>query len=74
MGDVAQPKDRSLAFHLFASRNLLRPSLQMVTPAVVTEASFERLREFVARALHALGFGAATKTLPPGSLQAEDLQ
>lgn len=51
MGDAAEPKDRSLAFHLFSSRNLLRPSLQMVTPAVVTEASFERLFDFVGRAL-----------------------
>ena len=74
MGDLTQPKDRSLAFHLFASRNLLRPSLQMVTPAVVTEASFDRLREFVSRALHALGFGSAAQTLPPGSVHAEDLQ
>lgn len=74
MGDAVEPKDRSLIFHLFSSRNLLRPSLQMVTPAVVTAASFERLREFVGRALHALGFGAQAKTLPPGSLSVEDLQ
>jgi hypothetical protein len=73
MGDAAQPKDRSLAFHLFASRNLLRPALQMVTPAVVTAASFERLHEFVGRALHELGFAAPAKMLPPGSVSARDL-
>lgn len=60
LGEHATPKDRSLAFHLFASRNLLRPALQMVTPAIVTVASFERLREFVERVLHRMGFGAAS--------------
>lgn len=60
LGEQATPKDRSLAFHLFASRNLLRPALQMVTPAIVTVASFERLREFVERVLHRMGFGAAS--------------
>jgi len=73
MGDAAQPKDRAQAFHLFASRNLLRPSLQMVTPAVVTQASFEQLLEFAGRALHAMGFGAPAKTAPPGAVEAEDL-
>lgn len=72
MGDAAQPKDRSLAFHLFAARNLLRPALQMVTPAVVTAASFERLRDFVCRALHALGFAGASQTLPPGAVRADE--
>lgn len=73
MGDAAQPKDRALSFHLFASRNLLRPALQMMTPAVVTAASFERLHDFARRAVHALGFGAPSKTLPPGSLSADQL-
>jgi len=73
MGDCAQPKDRALSFHLFASRNLLRPALQMVTPAVVTAASFELLHDFVSRALHALGFGAPIRTLPPGAMSTEDL-
>lgn len=73
MGAASGPKDRSLAFHLFASRNLLRPALQMMTPTVVTATSFDRLREFVARALHALGFGAPSQTLPPGMLSTQDL-
>lgn len=74
MGDAAQPKDRALAFHLFASRNLLLPAAQMVTPAVITVASFERLHEFVTRALHELGFGApASATLPPGFLSNDDM-
>jgi hypothetical protein len=73
MGDAVEPKDRSLAFHLFAARSLLRPALQMVTPAVVTAASFERLQEFVGRALHALGFGGAAKTLPPGAVNVDEL-
>ena len=59
MGENFTPKDRSLAFHLFASRNLLRPALQIVTPTVVTQASLERLQEFVHRALHAMGFASS---------------
>ena len=68
LGDRAAAPDRALAFHLFASRNLLRPALQLVTPAVVTQASFERLREFVQRALHGLGFGSTAGTASPGAL------
>lgn len=71
LGERAAPQDRAMAFHLFASRNLLRPALQMVTPAVVTSATFERLREFVQRALHDLGYGLGT--LPPGALKAGDV-
>lgn len=71
LGERAAPQDRAMAFHLFASRNLLRPALQMVTPAVVTSATFERLREFVQRALHDLGYGLGT--LPPGALKVGDV-
>lgn len=56
MGDDFSPKDRSVAYSLFASRNLLRPSLQIVTPTVVTAASLERLQEFAHRAFHSMGF------------------
>ncbi|MBL8734946.1 MAG: hypothetical protein JNL12_00835 [Planctomycetes bacterium] len=67
LGDRAAAPDRALAFHLFASRNLLRPALQLVTPAVVTQASFERMREFVQRALHELGFGSSTGVASPAA-------
>ena len=73
MGEAAEPRDRALSFHLFASRSLLRPALQMVTPAVVTAASFERLHEFAGRALHVLGFGAPAKTVSHDSAHVEDL-
>ncbi len=73
MGDAAQPKDRALSFHLFASRNLLRPALQMVTPSVVTAASLERLHDFASRAVHAMGFGAPSKALPPGAISIDDM-
>ena len=72
LGDHGTPKDRALVFHLFAARNLLRPALQMLTPAVVTAASFERMREFVLRAVHDLGFGSPTGTLPPGTMKVGD--
>lgn len=65
MGENFTPKDRSLAFHLFASRNLLRPALQIVTPTVVTQASLERLQEFVHRALHAMGYASSGLTPEP---------
>lgn len=73
MGDAVHPKDHSLAFHLFAARNLLRPALQMVAPAVVTASSFDRMRDFVSRAIHAIGFGAQVETLPPGSVPADQI-
>jgi hypothetical protein len=60
LGDGVSPKDRTLAAHLFAARNLLRPAVQMMAPTVVTIASFDTLRDFVQRALHGLGYGAAT--------------
>ncbi len=72
MGTHVQPKDASLAYHLFSTRNLLRPALQMVTPAVVTQAAFERLREFVVRALRDIGYGEQRATLPPGALRRSD--
>ncbi len=59
LGEAFPPKDKSLAYHLFSARNLLRPSLQIVTPTVVTHASLERLHDFVQRALHAMGFASA---------------
>jgi hypothetical protein len=62
MGDQFTPKDRSLAYHVFSARNLLRPSLQIVTPMVVTQASLQRLQEFVQRALHAMGYCATDGT------------
>jgi hypothetical protein len=68
LGSRANPKDRSLGYHLFAARNLLRPATQMVNPTVVTPASFDRLRDFVQRSLHGLGFGPGTQTLPPGAV------
>lgn len=73
MGEGVEPKDRSLAFHLFASRNLLHPARQMVTPAVITVASFESLHEFVSRALHELGFGAPARSLPSGFISKGDM-
>jgi hypothetical protein len=73
LGDQAVPKDRSLAFHLFSARNLLRPAVQVVTPTVVTVGSFEVLREFVQRALHGLGYGAPTATMPPAEPSTLDI-
>jgi hypothetical protein len=62
MGDAFAPADRALAFHLSAARNLLRPSLQIVTPTVVTFASLEKMTDFVHRALHSMGFSSGPGT------------
>ncbi len=59
LADAFAPKDVSLAYHLFASRNLLRPAAQMMKPLVVTAASFEKLRDFAQRAIHHLGMPSA---------------
>ncbi|HEX5050478.1 MAG TPA: hypothetical protein VFZ65_01780 [Planctomycetota bacterium] len=64
MAENFQPKDNAQTYHLFASRNLLRPALQMVVPMVVTIASFERMRDFVLRALHAMGYASAAGPTP----------
>jgi hypothetical protein len=64
MADKLQPQDRSLAYQLFATRNLLRPGLQIVAPTVVTVAGLERLREFVVRTLRALGFASGSEPAP----------
>jgi hypothetical protein len=56
MGEKCAPKDRSMVYHLFSARSLLRPALQMMSPMIVTMASFGSLREFVQRALHHMGF------------------
>lgn len=64
MGEAFTPKDRALSYHLFGARNLLRPSLQIVTPTVVTFASLEKLTDFVQRALHSMGFTAAPAAGP----------
>jgi hypothetical protein len=56
LGDTCAPKDRSFVFHVFAARNMLRPSTQLVSPTVVTSASLDKLTEFVARVLNQMGF------------------
>lgn len=62
MGDAFAPKDLSLAYHIFSSRNLLRPALQFVKPVVVTAATFERHVEFVQRAVHRMGMPVSAAT------------
>ncbi len=56
MGASFTPQDKASSFHLFAARNLLRPTIQITTPTVVTAASLQKLQEFVGRALRAMGF------------------
>lgn len=58
MGDQLQPQDKTLCYHLFTARNLLRPALQMVTPTVVTAASLDRFVDLAKRALHAMGYAS----------------
>jgi len=72
LGERVAPKDRSLAYHLFAARNLLRPAVQFVAPMIVTAASFEVLKDFVQRCLRELGYGVSTRTLPPGAVLGEE--
>jgi hypothetical protein len=56
LGTGISPQDRGLVYQLFATRNLIRPAVQLVAPAIITAQSFERLSDFVARALRQLGF------------------
>lgn len=65
LGDTAEPRDEAHAAHLFTARNMLRPAVQMEQPTIVTQVSFERLRDFVKRVLHRLGFGGAASAANP---------
>ena len=65
IGEHAATNDKALAQHLFTARNLLRPSVQVLSPTIVTPASFATLKGFVQRCLHALGYGAPPD-LPSG--------
>lgn len=65
IGEHAEGNDKALAQHLFTARNLLRPSVQVLSPTIVTPASFATLKTFVQRCLHALGYGAPPE-LPSG--------
>ena len=57
LGDRAQAADRALSRHVFSARNMLRPSLQYLSPTIVTPSSFETLRKFTQRCLYQLGYG-----------------
>jgi hypothetical protein len=59
LGANAQAADRALVRHVFASRNMLRPAMQFLSPAIVTPNSFASLRKFTLRCLHTLGYGVA---------------
>lgn len=65
IGEHAAANDKPLAQHLFTARNLLRPSVQVLSPTIVTPTSFATLKGFVQRCLHALGYGAPPD-LPSG--------
>ncbi|MBM4062150.1 MAG: hypothetical protein FJ265_13795 [Planctomycetes bacterium] len=65
LADRGSPKDGSLAYSLFAARNLLRPAVQLLTPSAVTPAALEQLQEFARRALHAMGYGPARSGADP---------
>lgn len=65
MGDTCTPKDRSFLYHVFAARNLIRPTAQLVSPTVVTPGSLVKLTEFVQRAMREMGFHARGPQEPP---------
>ncbi len=61
MRDHGDARDASLAGHVFAARSMLRPAVQLTSPTIVTQVSFERLRDFVRRVLHCFGFAAQSQ-------------
>jgi hypothetical protein len=58
LGHGCTPRDRSLLYHVFLARNVVRPAVLLVSPIVVTLQSLERLAEFVCRVLREMGFDA----------------
>jgi hypothetical protein len=71
MGEMVTPKDRSVLYHVFAARNLIRPTAQLVAPSVVTLQSLDRLLEFVRRALRHMGFQACSEEAPKTAAAAD---
>ena len=55
LGDKFTTSDRASLFHLVACRNLIRPSIQLHNPIVVTRATLKTMIEFVQRLLVELG-------------------
>lgn len=53
--DTFTTSDRASLFHLVACRNLIRPSVQLHNPIVVTRATLKKMVEFVQRLLVELG-------------------
>lgn len=63
LGDRFTTSDRASLFHLVACRNLIRPSVQLHNPIVVTRATLKKMIEFVQRLLIELGVaGSGTST------------
>jgi hypothetical protein len=64
LGDRFTTSDRASLFHLVACRNLIRPSVQLHNPIVVTRATLKKMVEFVQRLLVEMGVaGSGTGTL-----------
>lgn len=75
LGDEISSMDRALLFHLSAARNLLRPTIQLGSPMVVTPTTHADLAAFVRRVATAMGYGSASElaasapTSPTAGLQ-----
>jgi len=61
LGDRAQAADRALSRHVFSARNMLRPSIQYLSPTIVTPSSFDTLRKFTQRCIYWLGYGGPSE-------------
>jgi len=55
LGDKFTTSDRASLFHLVACRNLIRPSVQLHNPIVVTRTTLKTMIEFVQKLLIELG-------------------
>lgn len=78
VGDSLSSMDRAYLLHVIAARNLIRPSIQLHAPMVVTVSSLEQAAGFVRRTLVELGYtgtagqpavsaGQASFPVPPGA-------
>ncbi len=63
--DRLSAMDRAYLFQVIAGRNLIRPSIQLQAPMVVTAATLEQTVTFVQRVFVELGFAGAVDP-PPG--------
>ena len=62
LGEKFSSSDRASLYHLVACRNLIRPSIQLHNPIVVTQATLKKMVDFVQGMLIELGVSGSANS------------